>query len=253
LLLALYMTFLHRYQNGETTEVYSDITRLGKAAFSKEHLTDVEAVVTETMKRVTHNLVTIYDELNRINYNFKPTIRYNFEAPLNKPIAETDKLLDQLEMMVKPVGSVPLSLKLFYKVVGSCNFAWDYETKKNEYWPYSDPIQIAPLDALVQEVQDEYWLDEMTESMNDDGTAYLALSADYLHKDNVSGGPAYAIELPAGPSVDGKLLNEEHQTTLINYLRIVFENCGFGRTRDIEHLVTFSSFRDNVSPKLLRI
>lgn len=122
------MTFLDRYENGETREVYSDIYKLGQAAFSKEHFSDVEAVVTETMKRVAYNLSIIHNELEKINYCFKHEIRNNFDAPLNQPVADVENILVQLEQAVAPFGSVPLSLKLFYKIVGSCNFAPDYES-----------------------------------------------------------------------------------------------------------------------------
>lgn len=247
------MTFLKRYKKGETIEVYSDIAKLGQVAFSEEYFSDVEAVVTETMKRTAHNLAVIYNELEATDYKFKRKVRYSFEAPLNKPIVDGDKVLIQLDKRVSLFGSVPLSLKLFYRIVGSCNFAWDYETEENIPWECSDPIQIAPLDAVLEEVMDEYWVEEMTENKELYGTAYLALSADYLHKDNISGGPAYAIEITPEPSIDGRLLNEEPQTSFINYLRIVFENCGFGRAHDIDSPTTFKLFSDKVGPKLRRI
>jgi hypothetical protein len=142
---------------------------------------------------------------------------------------------------------------LFYKIVGSCNFSWDYGTNKNILWGGSDPIQIVPLDGLVEQMTNEYWLEEMIANKEIYGDAYLELSADYLHKDNISGGPAYAIEITPEPSIDSSLLNEEHQTTFIDYLRIVFENGGFGRTDDIESTPTFKSFWDRVGPKLRRI
>jgi len=247
------MTFLERYKDGETTDVYSDIAKLGQGAFSEKHFSDIEAVVTETMKRTAHNLAVIYDELKGADYNFKRKIQYSFEAPLNKPIVGADKLLIQLEKIVVPFGSVPLSLKLFYKIVGSCNFAWDHETNKGIPWKCSDPIQIAPLDAIVEGVTSEYWVEEMTESKEIYKTAYLELSADYLHKDNISGGPAYAMEITPTPSIDSRLLNEEHETSFVNYLRIVFDNCGFGRTDGIKSTATFKSYCDKVGPKLRRI
>jgi hypothetical protein len=92
----MFMTFLQRYKNGEMTEVYSDIAKLGQAAFSEKHFSDIEAVIAETMERTAHNLAVIYDELERIEYNFKRKIRYSFEAPLNRPIANADELLIQL-------------------------------------------------------------------------------------------------------------------------------------------------------------
>lgn len=141
------MTFKERYKKGETTSVYSDIEKLGPAAFSQKHFVDIEAVLTETMERTAYNLAVIYDELQRMNYNFRQKIKYSFEAPLKKPLVNTDELLTKLEDAVKPFGAVPLSLKLFYKIVGSCNFAWDYETDANILWEGADPIQIAPLDV----------------------------------------------------------------------------------------------------------
>ncbi len=247
------MTFLERYQNGETTEVYKDIDNLGPLAFSENHFVDVEAVVTETMKRVSHNLAAIYDELEKINYNFNRNIQHSFQAPLNKPNANVDKLLTQLEKIVSPFGYIPLSLKSFYQIVGSCNFAWNYETNKIIPWRCSDPIQIVPLEELMKELSTDWWAEEMAEQQDDLGAAYLELSADYLHKDNISGGPAYAAEITRTPSIDSKFLNEEHQTTFINYLRIVFDNCGFGRIDDLESTDTFISFRNKVRPRLKRI
>jgi hypothetical protein len=244
------MTFSERYKNGETIEVYSDIVKLGHAAFSEKHFSDIEAVVKETMKRTVHNLAVIYDELENINYNFKRSIQYSFETPLGNPIVDADKLLIQLEKEVAPFGSIPLSLKMFYKIVGSCNFAWDYEVNKNIFWKCSDPIQVAPLDALLEQVTADHWVEEMNENKEVHNTGYLELAADYLHKDNISGGPAYAIEITSEPSIDGRLLNEKHHTSFINYLRIVFENCGFGRTDDIDRETTFKSFCDKTRPKL---
>jgi hypothetical protein len=247
------MTFLERYKSGETTTVYSDICKLGEEGFSEKYFADIKAVITETMERAAHNLTIIYNELHHTNYNFKRKIQYSFEKPLSKPSDSTDELLIQLDKAVEPFGSVPISLKLFFKIVGSCNFAWDYGTNENILWECADPIQIAPLDALVEQVTNKYWLEEMKEINESFGVAYLELSADYLHKDNISGGEAYSIEITPKRSVDSKLLNEEHETTFINYLRIIFDNCGFGRTNDIESRIDFKMFCDKVRPQLKKI
>src|SRR6187549_417378 len=101
-----HMTFLERYKNGETTEVYSDIAMLGQDVWTENNFLDIEAVITETMERTAHNLTIIYDELNRIDYNFKRKIRFSFEAPLSKPFPDTEKLLVKLEKRVMPFGAV---------------------------------------------------------------------------------------------------------------------------------------------------
>jgi len=139
------MTFYERYINGETEEVYKDIYALGQNAFSSNNLHDVEKVLTETFQRVAYNLEVIYSELKNINYLFKTNFEYNFQRPLIKPLINTDELLMKLENGINSFGFVPLSLKMFYKIVGACNFGWDYATNEDYIWPGADPIQIRPL------------------------------------------------------------------------------------------------------------
>jgi hypothetical protein len=66
----------------------------------------------------------------------------------------------------------------------------------------------------------------------------------------ISGGGAYSIELTTKPQVDSRYLNEEHETTFINYLRIAMENCGFSRANVVEDLPEFVGYRSKVKPLL---
>jgi hypothetical protein len=236
------MTFTDRYKNGETRTVYEDIMRLGEKSFRKEHYKDVQNVLHETCIRVTFNLDLIYNELSSIGYNFCKETQYNFQRPIVKPLRKTEKLLQRLDKIVKPYGFVPESLKMFYRIVGACNFAWDYNTNDEIPWDGADPIQIVPLDDLVSELVE----------MEGDPLEYLDLSADYLHKDNISGGPAYAIEITQWPVIDGQILHEEHGTTFIDYLRITFDNCGFSRGQYIKE-PEFITFVEKVGSRLLPI
>lgn len=247
------MTFLERYKSGETVEVYADITELGAAAFTERYYADMEAVLTETMERTAHNLGVIYDELNRINYNFYRDPEYSFKIPLNKPLANASQLLHQLNNAVKPFGTVPLSIQLFYKFVGSCNFASDYEAGTGIFWEGADPVQIIPLDSLVEEVTNKDWIVEMQEAIEYGDLASLAFSADYLHKDNISGGPPYCIAITPGPSIDGKVLNEPNETTFVDYLRIITHGCGFGRVEFIRDSEIFDEYFEKVTPMLKTI
>lgn len=247
------MGFYDRYLNGETEKVYEEIYKLGDDAFLKENFDDIEKVLIETFERVTYNLEIIFKELININYLFKTKFNYNFERPLVKPLPNTEKLLHQLDKSVKRFGFVPLSLKMFYRIVGACNFAWDYETNEDFIWRYADPIQIASLDDLVAEVADKNNLEDLKECYEEDGFVSIALSADYLHKDNISGGPAYSLQLTPKQSIDGQFLNEEHETTFINYLRICFDNCGFPRIKIENKQSDYEAFFDKVKPKLKSI
>ncbi|WP_207420063.1 hypothetical protein [Desertivirga brevis] len=247
------MSFIDRYNKGETIGVYSEILSLGQQAFSEQYYMDVEAVVTEIMNRAGFNLGIIHNALRKRNYNFKKDSQNNFEKPLIEPLKNATELLCELEKVVDPFGSIPLSLKLFYQVVGSCSFEWDYKTNKDNPWEGADPIQITSLDSLVEQVTDEYWSEEIRGNKEEYGVPFLELSADYLHKDNISGGEAYSIEITPIKTVDSRFLFEENGTSFINYLRIIFENCGFGRTAHLVGRPDFDSYFKEVSPKLKRI
>ena len=246
------MTLYDRYLNGQTEQVYKEIYALGQDASLPDYLTDIEKVLTETFQRVAYNLDIIYKELQEINYLFKTNPENNYEKPLHKPLADTEFLIQQLDNAVKPFGYVPLSMKYFYKIVGGVNFVWDYETNEDFMWDMADPIQIASLDAVVETVMDEYWEEDVQQYVDDEnfGNAFLDLAADDLHKDNVSGGQAYAIQITKEPSIDSNFMNEPNDTTFINYLRICFENCGFpGITRpDMKN--DYQTFFDKVKQQL---
>jgi hypothetical protein len=246
------MTLCNRYLSGETATVYDDIYKLGQDAFLPGNLADIEKVLTETFERVAYNLDIIYKELKNINYHFKTDFEFNSERPLVKPLANTDKLLARLDKSIRPFGFVPISLKMFYKIVGACNFGWDYETNEDFIWQCADPIQITSLDDLVSEVTDEDNLDDLKEYYKVDGFVSLQLSPDYLHKDNISGGQPYSLQLTPTPSIDGQFLYEEHNTTFINYLRICFDNCGFSRITNPEFSNHYQTFFDKVRPQLKR-
>ncbi len=253
------MTFYDRYISGETKTVYDDIYKLGQDAFLAENFTDIEKVMAETFHRVAYNLDIIYKELKAINYFFKTEFKYNFERPLIKPLPNTGHLLKTLDETVSEFGFIPLSLKMFYEIVGACNFAWDYEKNEELMWNYADPIQICSIDDLVSTI-DEDWLEETREMFNNseyindpeaqEEYPHLEISADFYHKDNVSGGMPYCIKITKTPSIDSRFLFEPHNTTFINYLRICFENCGFSRITIPENKNNYQAFFQKVKPLL---
>jgi hypothetical protein len=235
-------TLIARYQAGETKQVYAEIQALGQDAFLPENFPAVEAVLIETFERVAHNLQVIYTALQATGYVF-------VARPLHPPLPGTEKLLQQLDDAVRDYGYVPLSLKYFYKIAGGVDFAWDYDAEANIPWKLADPIQISSLDELVPYVADADWREYMHECMDDEngGAAFLELSADDLHKDNISGGMPYSLRITAMPAIDSDFMFEPHQTTFINYLRICFEYCGFAGNPDEE---SYRAFVASVKPKL---
>lgn len=247
------MKFIERYLNGEDgASIYEDIYDLKEQAFNDQYFDDVHAVLTETFNRVAFNLRTIYNELNDINYVFKTKFDSNSDKPLLDPLPNTDELITKLNKAVSDFGKVPLSLKLFYKIVGTCNFAWDYETQPCLLWNCADPIQISSLDDLVAEVSVDNWKEYLNENLEyaPNKMPVLELAADYLHKDNISGGLPYSIQITEKESIDGLFLNEPNQTTFIDYLRICMENCGFPGSANFRQHQSYRNFFEKVKPQL---
>ncbi|MBS1602441.1 MAG: hypothetical protein JST42_07215, partial [Bacteroidetes bacterium] len=109
-----------------------------------------------------------------------------------------------------------------------------------------DPIQICSVTDLLSEAN-------QMEPDDDNEPIGLPVSADYYHKDNISGGPAYSVELTPKPQVDSHFLFEEHETTFVNYLRIAMENCGFSRADEVYDLPSFMNYSKEVKPLIKAI
>lgn len=234
-----------RYLSGEFEKVWHEIESANIQQLDVFQADDIRAVLHETFSRVAHNLKIIYKSLNDIGYHFAS------EHPLVTSDNNTDTQLKQLQDAVTPFGYLPESLKYFYKIAGSCDFTWNtYDS--SPIWEYSDPLQVCGLRDLLVYASDGDWSEYM-EELNTEATdfvPYLELSADYYHKDNISGGQAYSIALNPHPSVDSKFLFEEGNTSFVNYLRISISNCGFSRIDKIPRIESLDSFLKTVKPQL---
>lgn len=240
------MNFYKRYLDGECKSVYEEILDLKQTAFSPENFPEVEAVLDETFRRVAVNLKIIHSELQRIGYLFR-------KNSFDKPPSNTDKLLSELDQILKPFGYAPLSIKKFYQNVGLVDYVWDYEVNEERFWDCADPLEFSYLKDLISYIKGEDWEETISEVIQENEKPYLELSADYLHKDNTSGGMPYSIEITKQPSIDGLLLFEPHETTFIDYLRISISNCGFSLISEAELENDFRSYFSRVKPQLLKI
>lgn len=131
------------------------------------------------------------------------------------PPADTANHLKRLE---KKAGTLPLSLRAFYEVVGAVDLRGSHPSlspPKNTISP--DPLVVFPVrDVLADEEEKE----------EDDGDIRLQLAPDDLHKAGVSGGAPYEIAVPDGRA-DGEFLNERHELLFVDYLRLAFQFGGF--------------------------
>jgi hypothetical protein len=230
------MTLFDRYLKGDTIEVYNEINSLGQDAFDLKNFTQVDLILTETFKRVLFNLDIIYASLKGINYHFNPNPVYDWQKPLLPPDPGTELLLLELKSKVQNAGHIPLSIEYFYKIVGSCNFCWDWGTKPDIPWEGADPLEIPPIKVLLEMVYEDYGRDD------------ILIAGDYLQKDNVSGS-CYNIQLTQTPSVDSLFLGWDMR--FIEYLRLTFTNCGFSKADECEY-ESLTSFCNKVRPQLLK-
>jgi len=94
----------------------------------------------------------------------------------------------------------------------------------------SDPLVVQAAELLSEEmVQD--WMETTEGEDEDDEGYYASIAPDIHHKANFSGSGGYDIRLP-DPAADAPLLNEEHDTTFVNYLRLSFQWGGFPGLED---------------------
>jgi hypothetical protein len=119
----------------------------------------------------------------------------------------------------KEYGTLPLSLRVFYEVVGEVNLNGTHpalDPEGNSVAP--DPLLVYGLDDGIVEFDED---DEEGET-----ASAVTIAPDDLHKANTSGGDAYAMAIP-DPRADGELLNERHDLFFLDYLRLCFEYGGF--------------------------
>ncbi len=118
------------------------------------------------------------------------------------------------------IGVFPLSLRVFWEVVGSVDF-----TGYHPLWPrFSDPLILFPVESIDGDYPS--WREGVEAGDIEAGPFEVAIAPDYFHKDNISGGAPYSMRVP-NDAIDGILEYERHETTLVDYLRICFRYGGF--------------------------
>lgn len=224
-------TYLDRYLQGEHEQVWAELLEQGAAIHQEPLLSDALAVTRETMKRTRYNIEQLILRLNTLGYVFGvyPSGYYKVEGylqPLNPPRHDIAKKISQYETL-EGISSFPLSLRIFWEIVGDVDLTGHHPT-----WPrYSDPLVIFPVEAIDADYS--RWRYQIEEGDAETEQFGVPISADYFHKDNVSGGEPYRIRVP-NYTIDGILENERHETTLVNYLRICFRYGGFPGLRWLE-------------------
>ncbi len=186
-------------------------------------LAEAQDVATETMQRVRRNVEKLERRLRDVGYIFAADTDEDWpHAVLVAPPREAPRQIEQIEDRLR--GRFPLSVRTFITEVGWVDFNGHHPT-----WSptYVDGLQVlTDLDGL-----DDLLLDmiehDLLEDTSHGGKAHLELSADYLHKDNTSGGPAYGVAVPDAAADAEWLFDDLHPDhTFLGYLREVIADGG---------------------------
>jgi hypothetical protein len=235
---------LERYMGGAYREVWAELVALGASVREEPHATDALAVAYETMHRVEANVRTLVARLSEMGYTFASPGSSSSMAELSGLFGTILKALGQpgpakggagasgarphvppgphaqrdVAAFEKQFGTLPLSLRTFYEVVGEVNLIGHHPTLD----PPGNPISTDPLVV--------YGLDEGALEYDEDGEegapVAITIAPDDLHKANISGGDPYTMELP-NASADGAVVGERHQLLFVDYLRLCFALGGF--------------------------
>lgn len=158
-----------------------------------------------------------------------PTLGYEFADPsaaFPGPEPDTEEAIERIE---REIGALPLSLKLFWRFVGSVNLmvACGEGTAVQYPWQgceYPDPLVVYPPSQAIHEL-DEFLADR-EERQRYNFPYVLPIGPDYYHKNKVSGAMWYNLTVPSVAD-DPTLNDERHATTFVNYLELAVRWGGF--------------------------
>jgi hypothetical protein len=201
----------HRYRNGEREAVWNEIRQLGPVP--DPLLADVDAVATETMRRVAAHVRRLAGALAELGLASSDP-----SGPLHQP-PTTDELAD-LDLLEREIGGLPAVLRACMREVGTVWFAGDCSALGLHYRGIMpDGVLPDPLCVLGTEFLRSDW-DERRDELEPGEPFYFGFAPDECHKANYSGAEQF-IELPqavADPVLHG--VSGRRDVTLVEYLRM---------------------------------
>ncbi len=263
-------SFLERYDAGNRAEVWAELRSI--TTLSEEPRTVREAanmVCSRAMERAASNVAAIHTHLMSLGFQFEfPKESY---SPPNVESAELNRAL------ISAVGPVPLTLQAWLEHVGTVTFR-------------RQPIisQPSPIDRLLDPLEFQYSHDEVADGLEQqrerlaegavDARFRFVFAGDLYHKNEISGGGASYIEMPAD-WVDALVIEDDaarivernrfkglqlgekdslalqgncdRQIWFIDYLNAYFEGGGFRRLHSNDDL-PYQELSEFIS-KLLKI
>lgn len=208
-------SWVERYVDGQHESVWAEVVALGARAGEPAFAADVNALARETMQRALRNVEALTSLLPSIGWRF----RFPMSGPPSdhcvhaRPRSDVQEKIRALETLC---GPLPASLRAWWEVVGTVCFMREGLRDMEE--PLPDPLVVAPIESVIAEFH-EWAADPARRRLEPRFRAPLA--PDELHKEDISGGAPYELELPSS-AADGVLLNEWHNATFVSYLRDAF-------------------------------
>lgn len=212
-----------RYIEGQEIQVWNEIHESNTQEKLGLNWTDATLVLEETIKRIKHNINILSSNL--LNSEFK----IFYSSNQFKSTAEYDSiLLARLKNNIKDFGYMPLSLEYLYKNINQINFLLTPSNNQPRPFLYSDPLFIDSLENVLANMEDGSWAENMEENEDEGLDLYIEVSPDYYHKDNISGGEPYGIQLTKDLQIDTEIVNTPYGAIhFIDYLRMSFNYAGF--------------------------
>ena len=187
-------SFFARYEAGERETVWQEIHELGAGVGQGSIWDDVCKTVHLTMQRVRANVETIVEDLRSINYQF--------DQPEQAHQPPTEQSLEQLALLEAEFGSLPLSLRMFYEIVGSVNLCQSkeqqirgvFEAKARAKIPFiyilgeENPLYVASPATLMHMAP--------RASQNHEGRRWLWIAPDECARAHYSNGDDCHVLLP---------------------------------------------------------
>ena len=202
------LPLLDRYLAGEHQEVWRDLLALGDAVREDPHAADALAVAYETMGRVEANVRTVSGRLTQLGFS-------KSDGPLHAPPRlSVDSQIRQLE---KAAGTLPLSLRAFYEIVGAVDWMGKHPQLSPAKPPLcTDPLVVFPIETALENVL----------GGRQKGKKGILIAPDALMKAETSGGDPYQIEV-SNPAADAILEFACHDFHFVEYLRHALRFGGF--------------------------
>ncbi len=217
-----------RYKSGEYQQIWKEMNQYDTISLlNLEIQKDMLEVIKETMLRVRKNLEILVPRLIHLGFVFGDgffddcSVEEKEKISKDLPIypLQPQSVDREIHMADHLYGVMPLSLRVFYEVVGSINLVGTHSRWRPVGPKGLDALFIYPLSLSLQ-MMDSY--SEIWKAQ----TPSLPIAPDHYYKSGQSGSGTYSIQLP-NDHVDAFVELEWHQCYFVQYLRNAFKWGGF--------------------------